>query len=79
VDIQIIQKNYYTYSAAALGANIIEKHFTLDKTWRRTYHKALYEPEELKKMIQGIRNVEIFLGSGIKMFTEMKLIQCSCT
>lgn len=60
-------------AAAALGANIIEKHFTLDKTMEGPDHKASLEPEELKKMIQGIRNVEISLGSGIKMFTQSEI------
>ncbi len=60
-------------AAAALGANIIEKHFTLDKTMEGPDHKASLEPEELKKMIQGIRNVEISLGSGIKIFTESEI------
>lgn len=60
-------------AAAALGANIIEKHFTLDKNMEGPDHKASLEPEELKNMIEGIRNVEISLGSGIKMFTESEI------
>ncbi|MCY6353873.1 N-acetylneuraminate synthase [Clostridium sp. ZS2-4] len=60
-------------AAAALGANIIEKHFTLDKSMEGPDHKASLEPEELKKMIEGIRNVEISLGSGIKMFSESEI------
>lgn len=60
-------------AAAALGANIIEKHFTLDKNMEGPDHKASLEPEELKKMIEGIRNVEISLGSGIKIFSESEI------
>lgn len=60
-------------AAAALGANIIEKHFTLDKNMEGPDHKASLEPEELKKMIEGIRNVELSLGSGIKIFSESEI------
>jgi len=53
-------------AAAALGASIIEKHFTLDKTLHGPDHKVSLEPIELKKMVDGIRCVEICLGSSIK-------------
>ncbi len=53
-------------AAVALGAKIIEKHFTLDRNMEGPDHKASLEPDELKKMISAIRNVEIALGSGIK-------------
>ncbi|MCY6370509.1 N-acetylneuraminate synthase [Clostridium ganghwense] len=60
-------------AAAALGANIIEKHFTLDKNMDGPDHKASLEPEELKKMVEGIRNVESSLGNGVKMFSESEI------
>jgi N,N'-diacetyllegionaminate synthase len=53
-------------AAVALGASIIEKHFTLDKNLPGPDHKASLEPQELKAMIAAIRNVEIALGGGIK-------------
>lgn len=57
-------------AAAALGATIIEKHFTLDRSLEGPDHKASLEPEELKAMISAIRNVEVALGDGIKRPTE---------
>lgn len=53
-------------AAAALGAEIIEKHFTLNHNMEGPDHKASLEPDELKAMIDGIRNIEKALGSGIK-------------
>ncbi len=54
-------------AAVALGAVVIEKHFTLDKTMSGPDHRASLEPEELKAMVAGIRNVEFALqGSGVK-------------
>lgn len=57
-------------AAVAMGASIIEKHFTLDKTMEGPDHKASLEPEELKSMVKAIRNVEVALGSGIKEPSE---------
>jgi N,N'-diacetyllegionaminate synthase len=53
-------------AAVAMGATCIEKHFTLDKTMEGPDHKASLEPDELKAMVQAIRNIEIALGNGIK-------------
>ena len=53
-------------AAAALGATIIEKHFTLDKTLDGPDHKSSINPEELKAMVSSIRNIEKALGSSIK-------------
>ena len=53
-------------AATALGASVIEKHFTLDKTMEGPDHKASLDPEELKMMVSAIRNVEQGLGSGEK-------------
>lgn len=53
-------------AAVALGATIIEKHFTLDKNLPGPDHKASLEPQELKAMVKAIRNIEIALGDGIK-------------
>ena len=53
-------------AAVALGARVIEKHFTLDRTLPGPDHKASLEPHELKAMVDAIRNVEVALGDGIK-------------
>lgn len=54
-------------AAVAMGAEIIEKHFTLDKDMEGPDHRASLEPEELRDMIQQIRNIESALGTGIKI------------
>ena len=53
-------------AAVALGATIIEKHFTTDRSLPGPDHKASLEPTELKAMIDGIRNIEKALGDGVK-------------
>lgn len=56
--------------AAALGALVIEKHFTLDKSMQGPDHKASLEPCELRAMIKGIREIEMALGDGIKRISK---------
>ncbi len=53
-------------AAAALGACVLEKHFTLDRGMEGPDHQASLEPEELKAMVTAVRNVEEALGSGKK-------------
>jgi N-acetylneuraminate synthase len=53
-------------AAAALGACVIEKHFTLDKSMEGPDHKASLNPHELTEMVKSIRNIESAIGSGIK-------------
>lgn len=53
-------------AAVALGATVIEKHFTLDKTMEGPDHKASLEPDELNAMVKAIRSIEKALGNGIK-------------
>ncbi|MEW6600341.1 MAG: N-acetylneuraminate synthase [Nitrospirota bacterium] len=53
-------------AAAAMGAAVIEKHFTLDRTMAGPDHKASLEPQELREMVMAIRNVERAIGDGIK-------------
>jgi N,N'-diacetyllegionaminate synthase len=53
-------------AAVAMGAVVIEKHFTLDRNMEGPDHKASLEPDELKAMVHGIRKVEMAAGSGIK-------------
>jgi len=53
-------------AAVALGASVIEKHFTIDRTLPGPDHRASLEPDELKLMVESIRNIEKALGNGIK-------------
>lgn len=53
-------------AAVALGARVIEKHFTLDRSLPGPDHQASLEPQELKAMVEAIRNIERALGDGIK-------------
>ena len=53
-------------AAVAMGATVIEKHFTLDRNMEGPDHKASLEPDELKTMVTAIRNIELALGDGIK-------------
>ncbi|XP_057700579.1 sialic acid synthase-like isoform X2 [Corythoichthys intestinalis] len=53
-------------AAVALGAKVVERHVTLDKTWRGSDHAGSLEPTELAEMIHSIRLVEKALGSGLK-------------
>lgn len=53
-------------AAVAMGATIIEKHFTLDRNMEGPDHKASLEPNELKQMVESIRNIEKALGNGEK-------------
>lgn len=57
-------------AAVAMGAEIIEKHFTLDKTLPGPDHVASLEPQELKAMVDSIRNIEKATGSGIKQVSS---------
>ncbi len=56
-------------AAVALGAVVIEKHFTLSRDMEGPDHKASLEPQELKEMVEAIRNIERALGDGIKKAT----------
>lgn len=60
-------------AAAALGAKIIEKHFTLNKNLSGPDHKTSLSPSELIKMIKYVRNIEIALGSTTKKITKGEL------
>lgn len=60
-------------AAAALGAEVIEKHFTLDRKMEGPDHKASLEPQELMQMVVGIRKIESALGSKIKQVSESEM------
>lgn len=53
-------------AAVAMGARVIEKHFTLDRKLEGPDHSASLEPQELAEMVRAIRNVECALGNGVK-------------
>lgn len=55
-----------TVAAVALGAKVVERHITLDKTWKGSDHEASLEPAELAELVRSIRLVERALGSRIK-------------
>lgn len=59
-------------AAVALGASVIEKHFTLDRTLPGPDQKASLEPDELRRMVDEIREVELALGSGEKLVADVE-------
>ncbi|KOR32307.1 hypothetical protein TI05_08050 [Achromatium sp. WMS3] len=65
-------------AAVALGAKVIEKHFTLDKTMSGPDHSTSLEPDELKQMVQAIRNVELAMGTGYKEPTASEKTNKNC-
>jgi N,N'-diacetyllegionaminate synthase len=60
-------------AAVALGAAVIEKHFTVDRNLPGPDHKASLEPNELKAMVNAIRNIEVALGDGVKQPSRSEL------
>ncbi len=60
-------------AAVALGASVIEKHFTLNRELPGPDHKASLEPVELKAMVEAIRNIEVALGVSEKKATQSEL------
>jgi N,N'-diacetyllegionaminate synthase len=60
-------------AAVAMGASVIEKHFTLDKFLEGPDHKASLEPNELQQMVQSIRNIELALGKKIKKASKSEM------
>ena len=63
-------------AAVALGATVIEKHFTLDKNMEGPDHRASLEPDELTAMVTAIRNIEKSIGDGNKKRTESEKKNC---
>jgi N,N'-diacetyllegionaminate synthase len=66
-------------AAVALGACVIEKHFTLDQTMEGPDHKASLEPNEFKSMVLAIRNIEKALGDGIKKPSKSEIKNMAIT
>jgi len=65
-----VVENYACYAAVALGAEVIEKHFTLDKRMKGPDHSCSLDPKEFKELVAGIRKVEVSLGDGVKVPSE---------
>ena len=68
-----VPNNYACYAAVALGAEVIEKHFTLDKSFSGPDHSSSLNPEEMKELVLGIRNIEKSLGSKVKKPSDAEL------
>ena len=62
-----------TLAAVALGACVVERHFTLDRTMKGSDHRASLEPDDFKRLVEGIREVEAALGDGVKRFLLAEL------
>jgi N,N'-diacetyllegionaminate synthase len=65
-----VPNNYACFAAVALGAEVIEKHFTLDKNMEGPDHSSSLEPAGFKELIEGVRAIEKALGTGIKVPSE---------
>ncbi len=61
-------------AAVAMGAKVIEKHFTLNKNFKGPDHKASLNPREFKKLVESIRNIEIAFGNGKKIPSKSELV-----
>jgi N-acetylneuraminate synthase/N,N'-diacetyllegionaminate synthase len=68
-----VPNNYACYAAVALGAEVIEKHFTLDKNMEGPDHSCSLEPHEFSQLIDGVRNIEKCLGTGIKTPSQSEI------
>lgn len=62
-----VPNNYACFAAVALGAEVIEKHFTLDNNLPGPDHSSSLEPEAFRELINGVRNIEKCLGTGVKV------------
>lgn len=68
-----VANNYACFAAVALGAEVIEKHFTIDRNMEGPDHSSSLIPSEFKEMIDGIRNIELALGSGVKRPSDIEV------
>ena len=62
-------------AAYTLGAQMIERHYTIDRTWKGTDHSASLEPDDLKKMINGLNNVYEALGTKKEEILPIEMVQ----
>ncbi|MDC0916618.1 N-acetylneuraminate synthase [Flavobacteriaceae bacterium] len=65
-----VKNNYACYAATAMGAEIIEKHFTIDTNLEGPDHSCSLDPEGFKALVYGIRQIEASMGNGVKMPTK---------
>lgn len=65
-----VESNLVCFASVALGAEIVEKHFTLDKNMEGPDHSSSLNPFEFAELVSGIRNIELALGNGIKIPSE---------
>ncbi|PWB24563.1 N-acetylneuraminate synthase [Flavobacterium sp. HTF] len=68
-----VENNFACFAAVALGAEIIEKHFTLDKNMEGPDHSCSLTPVEFKSMVSGIRDIEAALGSTVKKPSKIEV------
>lgn len=68
-----VENNYACLASVALGAEIVEKHFTLDRNMEGPDHSCSLEPNEFKELVLGIRNIELAMGDGLKIPTKAEL------
>jgi sialic acid synthase SpsE len=68
-----VQNNYACFAAVALGAEIIEKHFTLDKNMEGPDHSSSLDIIDFKELVIGIKNIELSLGSGLKLPSAIEI------
>lgn len=68
-----VANNFACYAAVALGAEVIEKHFTLDKNMKGPDHSCSLTPSEFNELVSGIRNIEMSLGSKIKRPSQIEV------
>lgn len=68
-----VANNYACFASVALGAEVVEKHFTLDKTMNGPDHSSSSDPLEFAELVNGIRNIEMALGNGIKKPSEIEV------
>ena len=68
-----VQNNFACFAAVALGAEIIEKHFTLDKKMEGPDHSSSLDTIDFKELVNGIKNVELSLGSGLKTPSDTEI------
>ena len=68
-----VENNYACFASVALGAQLVEKHFTLDKEMEGPDHSSSLNPAEFEELVLGIRNIEKALGTGLKKPSQIEI------
>ncbi len=68
-----VENNYACFASVALGACLVEKHFTLDRNMEGPDHSSSLNPAEFKELVVGIRNIEKALGTGLKKPSQVEI------